>query len=322
MEKKSLVQDVKQIGDPKDRVLRFCISDETPDRDGDIINVEGWDESDYLKNPVFLVAHQYKMLPVARCIGTSVDRSTRKKYGDFKFGSIGEFSSNPETPSEHALLADTVYNAYVNKYLFGVSVGLRPVESKVRDDMAAKSKPEWSRGRYISKAELLEVSAAPVPVNPNAVIQAAKNSKSMGDDQIKILEELMETKEPKPTGVTPEVKAELEAMVKGLLDEATAKMVPVEKAGAKLSAATKAHLQKGLDDMKSMLDEFTAKCNGVMAHYKGLMDGDGSEPAGNSTTETAPQTEESGDVPPTGKSLDIDLESIVYKGIDSASADK
>lgn len=122
----------------------------------------------------------------------------------------------------------------------------------------------------------------------------------------------MSTKEPKPEpqGVTPELKAELETMVKGMFDD----MVP--KTGAKLSAATKAHLQKGIDDIQAMHDSFSSTCKGILAHYKGLMDGDGSEPGGQSSTEDTPQTDENGDVPPAGKSAepeDIDLESIEFK---------
>lgn len=322
MEKKILVQDVKQIGNPEDRVLRFCISDETEDREYDIINVEGWEEKNYNRNPVFLVAHDYKTLPVARCVGTSVDRVARKKYGDFKFASIEELSSNPETPSDHALLADTVYKAYVNKYMFAVSVGLIPIEVKERTDPEAMKRDSWRRGRYITRQELLEVSGVSVPMNAGAVIEAAKMAKSMDEKQIKILEELMETKEPKPAPaavVTPEMKAELEAMVKGLLDDV------IPKSGARFSAATKAHLQKGIDDMKAMLEDYTTKCNAIMGHYKALMDGDGSEPGGQSSTEEKPQTEVTGNVPSAGKSAmpeEIDLASIVFKGIDSASADK
>lgn len=322
MEKKVFADRAKQIGAPSDRVLRFCISDESPDRDNDIIMVDGWDFADYLKNPVMLLNHNYHSLPIGKCVSTNVDRVNRKVYADFKFPTIAELSSNPEIPSEEAQTADTVYNAYLNGYLSAVSVGFMSKERKERDDPDAMKQDSWRRGSLIMKQSLLEVSAVSVPANPNAVIQAAKMAKSMDEKQIKILEELMETKEPKPAPaavVTPEVKAELEAMVKGMLDD----IVP--KAGAKLSAATRAHLQKGLDDIRTMRDDFVAKCDGVMAHYKGLMDGDQSEPAGNSTTETTPQTEVTGDVAPAGKGLEseeIDLASIVFKGIDSASADK
>ena len=35
--------EVKAFGEPEDRTLRFIGSDETPDRDGDIISLNGWD---------------------------------------------------------------------------------------------------------------------------------------------------------------------------------------------------------------------------------------------------------------------------------------
>ena len=282
--------------------------------------VDGWDFADYMKNPVMLLGHNYGSIPIGKCVSTNVDRVSRKVYADFKFPTVAELSTDPTNPSEEAQTADTVYNAYLNGYLNAVSVGFISKERKERDDPEALKRESWYRGSLISKQSLLEVSAVSVPANPNAVLQAAKSAKSMDEKQIKILEDLMSTKDPKPEpkGIDPAVKAELEALVKGYLDDV------VPKSGAKLSAATKAHLQKGIDDTKSMLDDFTTKCNGIMAHYKGLMDGDGSEPEGQSSSEDKPQTEESGDVAPVGKSAEpeeIDLLSIEYKAIDSASAD-
>ncbi len=321
MDRKVFADRAKQIGNPDDRVLRFCISDETPDRDNDIVMVDGWDFADYQKNPVMLLNHNYYSLPIGKCVSTSVDRVKRKVYADFKFPTIAEFSTDPSIPSEEAQTADTVYNAYLNGYLSAVSVGFMSKERKERDDPDAMKRDSWMRGSLIMKQALLEVSAVSVPSNPNAVIQAAKSAKNMDEKQLKILEDLMEVKatKPEPQGVTPELKAELETMVKGMFDD----MVP--KSGAKLSAATKAHLQKGIDDMTAMMDAYSSTCKGVIAHFKGLMDGDGSEPAGQSSTETTPQTGEDGNVPPAGKSAapeEIDIGSIEYKAIVSASADK
>lgn len=435
MDRKVFADRAKQIGKPEDRVLRFCISDETPDRDNDIIMVDGWDFTDYQKNPVMLLNHNYMSLPIAKCVSTDIDRVKRKVYADFKFPTIAELSTDPSIPSEEAQTADTVYNAYLNGYLNATSVGFMSKERKERDDPEAMKQDSWRRGSLISKQSLLEVSAVSVPANPNAVIQAAKSAKNMDEGQIKILEDLMTNKGAIPfhayplaeesaawsastvvgesdvsdlkkicawfdgenaevkssyklphhlgkgdgyktvwNGVkaamgallgarggvdipegdrkavynhlakhykefdkeAPEFKAYTDAELKSLFGESEEHMTKAEteayvkslfdemipKAGAKLSAATKAHLQKGLDDMQCMLDDYTTKCKAIMAHYKGLMDGDGSEGGGQSSTEGKPQTDEDGNVPLAGKSVDIDLESIEYKAVTPESSGK
>lgn len=41
--------------------FRVVATDETKDRDGDIITLDGWDIANYLKNPVVLANHEYEI---------------------------------------------------------------------------------------------------------------------------------------------------------------------------------------------------------------------------------------------------------------------
>lgn len=189
---------VKAIGRPEDRTLRFIISDETPDRDNDIINVEGWDFDDYAKNPVMLLNHDYWCLPIAKCVGWNIDRIKRQVTADFKFPTVAELCTDPKIPSEQAQTADTVYCAYVNGYLSAVSVGFVDTESKERDDPEAMENESWLRGRYFTGQELLEVSAVTVPANPNAVQQ--RMAKSFDPKQREIMTKLMK---PTTKGAIP-----------------------------------------------------------------------------------------------------------------------
>lgn len=162
--------EVKQIGLETDRVLRFIGSDESADRDNDIIESAGWKTAEYLKNPVFLWCHDYRIPPIGKCI--SVKTSNRQLIFDIKFPTISELSSDIENPSDHAKFVDTIYNMYKGGYLSATSVGFRGVKYKTRDDDAVLDKPEWQRGRRYIEQNLMELSAVPVPANPNALQQA------------------------------------------------------------------------------------------------------------------------------------------------------
>jgi hypothetical protein len=162
--------EIKQIGPESDRVLRFIGSDETADRDLDIIESTGWKTSEYVKNPVFLWCHDYRIPPIGKCINVEV--VNKALVFDIKFPTISELSSDIENPSDHAKFVDTIYNMYKGGYLNATSVGFRGIKYKTRDDDAVLDKPEWQRGRRYIEQNLLELSAVPVPANPNALQQA------------------------------------------------------------------------------------------------------------------------------------------------------
>jgi len=149
------------------RIIRFIGSDESLDRDGDTISIDGWDVSAYMKNPVVIYGHDYSSLPIARTVSVTPDKRTRQLLFDIKFPSIEELSSNPATPSEHALRVDAIYNMAKAGILNTVSVGFRGIEYDAT-----------ATGRNYKRQELMEISLVPIPANPNAVaiMRAAKVS--------------------------------------------------------------------------------------------------------------------------------------------------
>jgi hypothetical protein len=163
---------VKQIGDPADRVLRFLGTDETEDRDHDIIKADGWKFENYLKNPVFLPFHNSWTVPAAKCVGITRGSGMAGVSFDIKFASIEDLCTNPDTPSQEALLADTLYNAYMNGFMSAVSIGFIVLESEENDSGENKDLPSWQRGRIFTSQEMIELSAVAIPANPNALIQA------------------------------------------------------------------------------------------------------------------------------------------------------
>jgi len=140
------------------RIIRFIGSDESLDRDGDTISIDGWDVSAYMKNPVVIYGHDYSSLPIARTVSVTPDKRTRQLLFDIKFPTIEELSSNPATPSEHALRVDAIYNMAKAGILNTVSVGFRGIEYDAT-----------ATGRAYKRQELMEISLVPIPANPNAV---------------------------------------------------------------------------------------------------------------------------------------------------------
>ena len=113
------------------------------DRDGEIIKINGWDTTNYFKNPVVLANHRYV---VENIVGKWLEFYTSKWVKRLK----GVFSkTNPL-----GVLLNNLYNEWMLK---AVSVGFIPLLRNANDRS------------IIEKAELLEVSFVAVPCNPNAI---------------------------------------------------------------------------------------------------------------------------------------------------------
>lgn len=152
--------------DMGNRTVRFTISKEVVDRDGDILRASGVDFTNYMKNPVFLSFHNSREFPLGKVTRFWVEGNSVK--ADVYFPTIEELSTNPEQASEKAKLVDFTYNCYKTGMLNAVSVGFIPLEWI-----------ETENGFDILKWELLEFSAVAVPANQDAIAEAVK---SFGDE--------------------------------------------------------------------------------------------------------------------------------------------
>lgn len=135
------------------RRIRFCFSDESVDRMGDTIAVNGWNLSDFTRNPVALWAHDSSAPPIGRA--ENVGPEGGRLMGDIDFA-----------PPETYLFADTIYRLVLGKFLNAVSVGFMPTEHQWSKD----DDREW--GIDFLKQDLLEISVCPVPANQNALAEA------------------------------------------------------------------------------------------------------------------------------------------------------
>ena len=109
------------------RQISYLVSDETPDRVGDIIKVSGWDLSLYRKNPVILWAHDGTSVPP---IGRSTN--VRRRYeGSPRLTADVEFA-----PKEAYEFADTIYQLASRGFIKATSVGFMPLETMDLDKKA------------------------------------------------------------------------------------------------------------------------------------------------------------------------------------------
>jgi hypothetical protein len=151
--------EVKAIDRDK-RTIEFVASDETIDRDLEVIKAEGWDIKSYKKNQQGLWAHNHGGLPIWRGLKTWIEA------GEKKLKTIALFTSE-ETGNA---MGEAIFRLYDNKFLNAVSVGFigLDIERQDEEEIGGGNKPKIRR--TFLKQELLEISAVPVPANPGATI--------------------------------------------------------------------------------------------------------------------------------------------------------
>jgi hypothetical protein len=147
----------------EERTVRFKISSEVVDRDGDILIAKGCDFTNFAKNPQFLAFHNYHEYPLGIPKNWGIEGDA--VYCDVYFPKLEELATDAEQASEKAKLVDFTYHCYKTGMLNAVSVGFIPKEEI----------PLKEGGTEITEWELLEFSAVSVPANQDALAQAVKS---------------------------------------------------------------------------------------------------------------------------------------------------
>jgi hypothetical protein len=193
--------------DMEKRQMIMTGTDETRDRDGDIIRLSGWKLDNYKKNPVFLWAHNYGSVPIARS-----DKVTKKKEParmDFHL----QFPTKGIYP-----FADMILELYEGRFINTSSVGFIPSKWEPIPEDEKGSGPDNPYGRVYISQELLELSGCAVPSNPNA-LQNALKGKNFGFKQDDLLKYLTGgTLIPRPEN-EDDVLAELDKSETEIVDE-------------------------------------------------------------------------------------------------------
>jgi len=154
------------------RTLRIVASDETVDRDGDIIRAKGWILDNYLKNPVMLAFHNWRGEPVAKVNKVYVD-GDKLIIEDIEFAPTDEGKKFKELVDKGFI--KTVSVGFIPRKVFYLGDESQFEEMKSLDEEWINKNLEKlaKANRVIWEAELLEVSFVPIPANPNALIQFA-----------------------------------------------------------------------------------------------------------------------------------------------------
>lgn len=142
---------VKGQKDQGDHRLTFRGSTGAIDRDGDIIVPDGAILDNYLKNPVFLWAHDWHgRLPVGKAEDVRIVPGIGVDF-DILFDSGDPFAMDVE-------------RKYRGGFLNAVSIGFSPKEWTER-----RNEEGWVVGYVFTSWELLELSGVPIPANADAL---------------------------------------------------------------------------------------------------------------------------------------------------------
>lgn len=140
------------VNETESRSVGFVLSTAGEDRVGDTIQQDGWQLSDYKKNPVVLWAHNDRQPPIGKC--TNLRVTARGLEASVVFATADE---NP--------LADTVFKLVKGGFINAGSVGFRPLEYEATYDAKGNF-----QGLNFVKQELTEFSIVSVPCNADALV--------------------------------------------------------------------------------------------------------------------------------------------------------
>jgi len=129
--------------------MEFVLSDESPDRIGDVIMSDGWELRSFARNPIALFNHRSDW-PIGRWANLRVEDKALR----------GKLALAPEGTSPRI---DEIRKLVEAGILRAVSVGFRELEAEQLD-----TKNPWG-GMKFKKQELMECSLVSVPANPNAL---------------------------------------------------------------------------------------------------------------------------------------------------------
>jgi hypothetical protein len=231
----------------EERVIEYTLSDETVDRDGDIIVQAGIDLSNYVKNPVVLPFHDSRTFPVGNFIKLWVDVTSKSLKGWILF---------PDDRVDTSGMSDRAFRFAKSRIMRAGSIGFRGREVKFPTKEERGLLGMLDYGVIFSKTELMEFSLCPVPSNPNALSNAVKSGALLATDLMYV-----ETNEDEEIPMT---KDELDAYLKAEFAKAKEELKgeTEEKAGRRISRSNMDRLKKmhgnlmdGCKSLKEMIDE-------------------------------------------------------------------
>jgi len=163
---KAMVGDVEKVASDTGRKRKFISSRESRDRMGDVIEIAGWDHTNFNNNPVALWAHQDKGLPLG-----SVSDTT---FGEVD-GVKTMWQSIDYVPAKLNPMAEAVLGLVDAGVLKAVSVGFLPLQPPLWPK-TAEERESLDLGPFgvrYQKHEQLELSVCTIPAHPGALASKA-----------------------------------------------------------------------------------------------------------------------------------------------------
>lgn len=142
----------------KDKIIRVIASDESVDRYGDVCLVSSWNnklnkENYFGGNPVLLWCHNRDSSFGMKPLGIVENPTYEQSFDvDANFKGANAYKE-----------AEEIWQLYVNETLRAFSVGFRPVTVSFEPVKIGQT------GFTFTESSLLELSAVPIPANPNAL---------------------------------------------------------------------------------------------------------------------------------------------------------
>ena len=184
----------------KDEITAIA-SSEVEDRQGEIVNVDGWDLDSFVKAPRLLWGHDHQKLPVGKVTKIWIEKTAKPRL---------MFKAEFQTVTE---FGKAVKKLFDQGFLNTFSVGFKPIDSEHDEDVKS--------GLRFTKQELLEISVVNVPANPEALTLAYKSlekdglvkeaGKVFGDNTVQLIGEIEHLKDD-----VTKLKEDMVLAVKGL----------------------------------------------------------------------------------------------------------
>jgi hypothetical protein len=155
------------------------ISEESIDRQGDVVVAAGMDDSNFKLNPLVTMQHAYWLPPVGRSLW-------RRRVKDGALVGIKaktQYPQRPDTwPADSEWPPDAAFALVQAGLLCGKSVGFLPVKARRPTDEEVTTNPAWSRVNWvIEKWLLLEYACVYLPAQQHALVESVSKGLRLSD---------------------------------------------------------------------------------------------------------------------------------------------
>lgn len=158
---------------PGERADVSWITEESPDRLGDIVLAAGMDDSHYQLNPIVTLNHAYDQPPVGRSLW-------RRKARDGALHGVKAKTHYPPRLAGWTLSdwpPDLAFELVKAGLLRGKSIGFIPLKLRAPTPDEIAKNPAFAKVRYIIEEWLLaEYACCYLPMQPNAVVETVSKS--------------------------------------------------------------------------------------------------------------------------------------------------